>query len=110
LVACLELHTFSSLNKKFINNYQDTLRAADAACIYFNPQNNKQKEESKINIQDVENAFNFKNLQVFTEVDELQNYLLKQTWNDANLLLMSSGHFGNMDLKSVADQIVASTN
>ena len=43
LVACLELHTFSSLNKNFINNYQDTLKSADEACIYFNPQNNKQK-------------------------------------------------------------------
>lgn len=110
LVACLELHTFSSLNKKFINNYQDTLKAADEACIYFNPLNNKQKAESKIDVHDVENAFNFHNLKVFTEVDELQDYLLKQSWNDANLLLMSSGHFGNMDLKSVADQIVASTN
>lgn len=110
LVACLELHTFSSLNKRFINNYQDTLKSADEACIYFNPLNNKQKAESKIDVHDVENAFNFHNLKVFTEVDELQDYLLKQSWNDANLLLMSSGHFGNMDLKSVADQIVASTN
>lgn len=109
LVACLELHTFSSLNKNFINNYQDTLKAVDEACIYFNPKNNKQKEESKVNEQDVENAFNFHQLKVFTEVDEMQNYLLSKCWENANLLLMSSGHFGNMDLQDIANRIVDST-
>jgi UDP-N-acetylmuramate: L-alanyl-gamma-D-glutamyl-meso-diaminopimelate ligase len=110
LIACLELHTFSSLNKSFISNYQDTLRAADEACIYFNPLNNKQKEESKINAHDVENAFNFHNLKVFTEVKDMENYLLNQSWNEANLLLMSSGHFGNMDLQNIAIKIVDSAN
>ena len=110
LVACMELHTFSSLNKNFINNYQDTLKAADEACIYFNPQNNKQKEESKVDIQDVENAFNFHGLKIFTEVKNLENYLLEKEWKDSNLLLMSSGQFGDMDLKSVADKIVDSSN
>jgi UDP-N-acetylmuramate: L-alanyl-gamma-D-glutamyl-meso-diaminopimelate ligase len=108
LVACLELHTFSSLNKNFINNYQDTLRAVDEACIYFNPQNNKQKEESKVNEQDVENAFNFHQLKVFTDVRNMENYLLDKSWEDANLLLMSSGHFGDMDLMELAKKIVDS--
>jgi UDP-N-acetylmuramate: L-alanyl-gamma-D-glutamyl-meso-diaminopimelate ligase len=108
LVACLELHTYSSLNKNFISNYQDTLRSADVACVYFNPKNNKQKEDSKIDIQDVKNAFNFNDLKVFTEVGELENFLLSQSWDNANLLLMSSGHFGQMDLRNVAEQIVNS--
>ena len=110
LVACLELHTFSSLNKNFINNYQDTLRAADEACVYFNPQNNKQKEESKVDIQDVVNAFNFEGLEVFTEVDDLKQSLLNKNWKNSNLLLMSSGQFGNLDLQDIANQIVASAN
>lgn len=110
LVACVELHTFSSLNKNFINNYQDTLRAADEACIYFNPHNNKQKSESKIDIHDVENAFNFNGLKVFTKAEDLETFLLTRTWKDANLLLMSSGQFGNLDLQIIADKIVDSTN
>lgn len=110
LVGCLELHTFSSLNKNFIDNYQDTLREADEACIYFNPQNSKQKSESKIDVNDVENAFNFHGLKIFTQVEDLENYLLDKKWKDANLLLMSSGHFGHMDMKSLADKIIASTN
>jgi len=110
LVACLELHTFSSLNKNFITNYQDTLQQADEACIYYNPHNNKQTDESKIEIEDVENAFNFHGLKVFTEIENLEDFLLKKNWKDTNLLLMSSGNFGNMDLKSIAGKITASTN
>jgi UDP-N-acetylmuramate: L-alanyl-gamma-D-glutamyl-meso-diaminopimelate ligase len=108
LVACLELHTFSSLNKDFINNYQDTLRAVDEACIYFNPKNNKQKAESKVDEQDVENAFNFHKLKVFTDVRNMENYLLNKSWADSNLLLMSSGHFGEMNLQDIANKIVDS--
>lgn len=110
LVACVELHTFSSLNKNFINNYQDTLRDADEACIYFNPQDNKQKSETKIDIHDVENAFNFHGLKIFTQAEDLEKYLLEKNWANTNLLLMSSGHFGHIDLHSLADKIVASTN
>jgi UDP-N-acetylmuramate: L-alanyl-gamma-D-glutamyl-meso-diaminopimelate ligase len=110
LVACLELHTFSSLNKDFINNYQDTLKAVDEACIYFNPHNNKQKEESKISEEDVENAFNFHQLKVFTDINKMEEYLLNQSWENTNLLLMSSGHFGNMDLQEIANKIVDSAN
>ncbi|MCG8306949.1 MAG: Mur ligase domain-containing protein [Cytophagales bacterium] len=110
LVACLELHTFSSLNKKFINNYQDTLKAADEACIYFNPQNNKQKSDTKIDAQDVENAFNFHGLEIFTNIEDLENCILGKDWQDSNLLLMSSGHFGNMDLLGIATKIIDSTN
>ena len=103
-------NTFSSLNKNFINNYQDTLRAADEACIYFNPENNKQKSGTKIDVHDVENAFNFHQLIVFTEVEDLEDHLLNKQWNETNLLLMTSGHFGDLDLKSVANKIVESTN
>ena len=109
LVACLELHTFSSLNKEFIYNYMDTLRAADEACIYFNPQSNKQKADSNVSVQDVENAFNFQGLQIFTEADDLKKYLLDKRWLNSNLLLMSSGHFGDMNLQEVADKIIDST-
>jgi len=110
LVACLELHTFSSLNKKFIANYMDTLRAADEACIYFNPQSNKQKAESGVGIEDIEQAFNFEGLRVFTSAEELKNCLLEKDWQNSNLLLMSSGQFGNIDMQEVAIQIIDSTN
>ncbi len=106
LTACLELHTFSSLNKKFINNYQDTLKDADHAIIYFNPESSKQEDHNKLEIEDVEKAFNFEHLQVITSTNELERQLLSQNWENHNLLMMSSGNFGHMDLKSLARKIV----
>ncbi len=110
LVACVELHTFSSLNKNFIDNYQDTLRDADEACIYFNPNNNKQTSESKVNIEHIANAFNFKELKIFTKAENLEEHLLNNEWKNANLLLMSSGQFGNIDLQSMANKIIDAAN
>jgi len=108
LTACLELHTYSSLNKKFISNYQDTLDAADDACIYFNPENQKQQDENKIDVEDVEIAFNFHLLKVFTDIKKLEQYLLSHSWEDHNLLMMSSGNFSNINLKKLAAQILKS--
>lgn len=106
LTACFELHTFSSLNKKFITNYQDTLKAADEAIIYFNPNNSKQEDHNKLEIKDVENAFNFEHLQIFTDAEALEQNLLSKDWENHNLLMMSSGNFGHLDLKSLAKKIV----
>jgi UDP-N-acetylmuramate: L-alanyl-gamma-D-glutamyl-meso-diaminopimelate ligase len=107
LTACLELHTFSSLNKKFISNYQETLNAADQACVYFNPKSQKQEEENKIGSHDIEQAFNMNNLNIFTDAVELEEFLRTQDWKYHNLLMMSSGHFGNLDLKSLAITITS---
>src|SRR5688572_19542522 len=38
LVACLELYTYSSLNKKFLPQYKDSLKAAQIPIVYFNPE------------------------------------------------------------------------
>jgi UDP-N-acetylmuramate: L-alanyl-gamma-D-glutamyl-meso-diaminopimelate ligase len=105
LTACLELHTYSSLNKNFISNYQDTLRTADDACIYFNPDNQKQLDENKLEVEDVKNAFNFHMLKVFTDIQKMKEFLMSQSWDDHNLLMMSSGNFSNIDLNELASHI-----
>ncbi len=107
LVACLELHTYSSLNKNFISNYQDTLRDADSACIYFNPDNKKQSEADRLKVEDIEKAFNYKNLKIFTKAEDLRNHLLGLEWDQSNLLMMSSGNFGNIDLHELASEITS---
>ncbi len=106
LIACLELHTFSSLNKKFITNYADTLNAADEACIYYNPDSKKQKEESKLNEEDLRSAFQFHGLKIFTDISELKDYLLQKNWKNHNLLMMSSGNFRKLNIQELASQIV----
>ncbi len=106
LTACLELHTYSSLNKQFIANYSDTLIAADEACIYFNPDNNKLDEENKLKPEDLQVAFNLKHLKVFTAISDMEKYLVDADWQNHNLLFMSSGNFKGLDIQKLADRII----
>jgi UDP-N-acetylmuramate: L-alanyl-gamma-D-glutamyl-meso-diaminopimelate ligase len=106
LVAVLELHTFSSLNKEFLSQYKDTFKAADVPVVYFNPETVKHKKLENISEKDVKDSFNSKELKVFTDNKQLSDYLIGLDWNNKNLLLMSSGNFGGLDVKQLAKEIV----
>jgi UDP-N-acetylmuramate: L-alanyl-gamma-D-glutamyl-meso-diaminopimelate ligase len=105
LVACMELRTYSSLNEKFLAQYKHTMKHADVAIVYFNPQNIRLKRLEPFNDIMVREAFADKNLEVFTDAVQLERFILSQSWKDANLLMMSSGDFGGIDLKKLCEEI-----
>jgi UDP-N-acetylmuramate: L-alanyl-gamma-D-glutamyl-meso-diaminopimelate ligase len=107
LVACFELHTFSSLNKKFIPQYKESLKSVQLPIVYFNPEKVKEKNLEPLSEQDIRNAFANPSLQVFTDASKLKEFLLQQSWKNKNLLLMSSGNFGGINLTELSDKIVA---
>jgi UDP-N-acetylmuramate: L-alanyl-gamma-D-glutamyl-meso-diaminopimelate ligase len=107
LVACAELHTFSSLNKGFLSQYRRKLKAADVAIVYFNPATVEHKRLESLSEEDIRTAFKRDDLKVFTSSLELEAFLKSMTWKDANLLLMSSGTFGDLDLKKLAADVLA---
>ena len=106
LVACLELHTFSSLSKEFLPQYQQTFSAADTPVVYYNPQVVEQKRLAPISEEDVKKAFDQPNLQVFTSASELEQFLKAQSLANSNLLLMSSAQFGGIDLQKLANELI----
>lgn len=106
LVACLELHTFSSLNKQFLGQYQGTFSKADIAIVYFNPKNLVLKNLENFSVADVKLAFNREDLMVFTDIIELKQYLLSLEWKSRNLLMMSSGKFDGLDLQALSDEVI----
>jgi UDP-N-acetylmuramate: L-alanyl-gamma-D-glutamyl-meso-diaminopimelate ligase len=106
LVACLELHTFSSLSKDFLPQYQQTFAAADIPVVYFNPQVVEQKRLEPISKEDVKKAFDQPNLKVFTSSAELEEFLKAQTFENSNLLLMSSAQFGGINLEELANELI----
>lgn len=108
LVACAELHTFSSLNKAFLTQYRRKLKSADVAVVYFNPLTLEHKRLESLSEEDIKTAFKRDDLKVFTDSAELASFLKSLTWKNANLLLMSSGTFGELDLKKLANEILAS--
>ena len=106
LVACIELHTYSSLNKKFLTQYGDSFESADQPIVYYNPQIIANKNLEPITKEEVKSAFNRKDLLVFDDINELEHFLLKQNWIGKNLLMMSSGNYHNLSIKVLSDVIL----
>ncbi len=105
LVACIELHTFSSLNKNFLAQYADTMKVADTAIVYIDEKTFQHKKLEPFSRTEVQTAFKYEELLFFNHPDQLKQYLLKVNFYRTNLLLMSSGNFGGMDLVKLAREL-----
>lgn len=105
LVACIELHTFSSLNKNFLLQYADTMIQADNPIVYIDIKTFQQKKIKPFTEIDVRTAFNSEKLTFFDNASTLEQYLRELDFNQTNLLLMSSGNFGGIDLIKLAREL-----
>lgn len=101
VLACLELHSYSSLNKKFLPEYKDTMKLAQTAAVYFNPEKVAAKKLPAITNDEIKVFFNLPALHVFTEVDVLKEFLLSQSLANKNIVMMSSGDFGGLPLAEI---------
>lgn len=104
-VACMELHTFSSLTEEFLLQYNGAMDLADEAIVYFNPHTIEHKKLKAITTEQVLNAFNRKDLKVFTKSEDVSNYLKAKHWNNKVLLMMSSGNFDGIDFNALAEEL-----
>ena len=105
LVACLELHTFSSLNPAFLPQYAHCFDAPDVAVVYFNPHVLEHKRLPPLAAEAVAAAFQRPDLRVITNSQELADFLHEQQWANANLLLMTSGTFDGLDIAQLGAEI-----
>ena len=103
LVACMELHTFSSLNEEFLKEYTGSMDKPDTAIVYFSPSAIAHKKLEPITPKQVLTAFGRKDLLVFTDSEKLETYLNNLNWENTNLLMMSSGTFEGMNLENLID-------
>lgn len=107
LVACIELHTFSSLNKAFLMQYENTMTKADQAIVYIDEITFKHKKITPFTEMDVQGAFKDDNLIFFNDRTDLKSHLLAMNFTNTNLLLMSSGNFSGLDLIKLARELKA---
>ncbi|GHT72612.1 peptidoglycan synthetase [Bacteroidia bacterium] len=105
LVSCIELHTFSSLNKDFLEQYAGAMDDADNAFVYFNPDAVQHKQLAPLQSQDVQQAFGG-NVQVFTDNQSLIKALTALPKTNVIYLLMSSGNFGGLNIAETAKQLI----
>ena len=99
LLACLELHTYSSLSSQFIYQYKNTLSQATQAVVYYDKEALSLKGMQAMHIDEIQKAFNNPSLQVFTNANDFHQYLFQQEYKDTSLLMMSSGNYGGLDWK-----------
>lgn len=105
LVACMELHTFSSLNENFLKEYKGCMRDADEAIVYFNPHTIEHKKLKPITEEQVKDAFDDNRLLVYTHSAGVTDHLKKIHWKDKNLLMMTSGNFDGVDFARLAQEL-----
>ena len=103
LLACLELHTYSSLNPEFLSEYKGTLNDADKAVVFYSPNAVKIKKLDAVSSTQILKAFQREDLVVFTDPAAFQDYLFDQDFTETSLLLMSSGNYGGLDFEKVKE-------
>ena len=106
VVACMELHTFSSLKKEFLPHYEGAMIAADEALVYFNPEVVHHKKLEAISIQQVSEGFGG-SVEVKDNTEDVLSFIRSQKWNNAVLLMMSSGNFDGIDYDQLGEELCA---
>ncbi|MBQ9311889.1 MAG: peptidoglycan synthetase [Bacteroidales bacterium] len=106
LVACMELHTYSSLTQEFLSHYKNTMSKADVAMVYYNHHALQLKRLPELDKQQVYNAFGREDLKVYTDKTDLIKAIKGIKMENLCLLMMSSGNFDGIDLKEFANELI----
>jgi len=101
VVACLELHTYSSLNAEFLKEYKGVLDAADVAVVFYSPHAVEIKKLKEVTHEQIANAFERDDLIIYTNPDDFKQFLFSQNFDNKALLLMSSGNYGGLNFEEV---------
>jgi len=108
LIACMELHTFSSLNEDFLAQYSGSMDDADVKIVYFNPQTIAHKKLKEITPEMVKKAFSNPDIKVYTDSAILQKDIQTYSKGKSVFLMMSSGTFDGMNLENLTAQLIQS--
>ena len=99
VIACLELHTYSSLNSAFLHEYQGALDAADRALVFYAPKALEIKRMEPISKDTIRAAFQREDLEIYTNPEAFKSFVTALNFENQVLLLMSSGNYGGLDVE-----------
>lgn len=103
LIAVLELHTYSSLNADFLEQYQGALDTADIAAVFYSKHALEIKRMPDLAPELIAQRFGRNDLHVFNNREKLESFLSAQNYQDTNLLLMSSGTYDGLDFSTLKE-------
>ena len=96
----MELHTYSSLNENFMQQYSGVMEDADIAAVFYSRHALEIKKLPLLSKQAVSSGFKRTDLEVFNRREELETWLNKQDFHDAVVVFMSSGNYEGFDIMS----------
>ncbi|MBU3681455.1 MAG: peptidoglycan synthetase [Flavobacterium sp.] len=105
VIACLELHTYSSLNAEFLKEYQGALDYADVAVVFYSPDAVKIKQLDEVSYEQIAQSFQRNDLVIYTNPQAFQDYLFNLDFANSALLLMSSGNYGGLNFDALKNLI-----
>lgn len=105
VLACLELHTYSSLNAEFLFEYKGALDFADKAVVFYSPHAVKIKQLDEVTKEQIANAFKRDDLIIYTNPAEFKEFLFSQNLDQTAVVLMSSGNYGGLDFDEVKNLV-----
>ncbi len=101
VIACLELHTYSSFNSEFLKEYKGALDAADEAIVFYLPESVKIKKLKEVTKEQISEAFKREDLNIQTNAVDFKEFVFNKNYDNSVLLLMSSGNYGGLDFNEV---------
>ena len=107
LIACLELHTYSSLNASFLPQYKGALKYTNLPIVFFSEEALQKKGMTPPSEQEIREGFDNPHLKIFTDIASLSKFLKDQEWEEKNLLFMSSGNFEGLNLQQLSKTLVS---
>ena len=101
VLACLELHTYSSLNAEFLKEYKGALKYADKAVVFYSPHAVKIKQLDEVTSEQIGEAFEREDLIIYTNPSDFKDFLFSENLDNSAVLLMSSGNYGGLNFEEV---------
>jgi len=108
LITCLELCSYSSLNREYLPLYKGSLNESDQALVFYDPDVVRQRKLPDLSTEWLRQQFGKRDLEVYTEPQALEDALTGLNEPAMVLLLMTAGNFAGVDLHNLAQKVVAS--
>ena len=105
MIACLELHTYSSLNAEFLSEYKGALDKADKAVVFYSPHAVKIKQLDEVTTTQIGAAFGREDLIIYTNPSEFKAFLFGLNLEQTAVVLMSSGNYGGLDFEEIKELV-----
>lgn len=106
LYAILELHTYSSLNVNFMQEYHGAFDLVDVGVVFYAKHALEIKKMPELPAEKVMEGFGKPGLMVINEKLILEKWLSSLPNEDANILFMSSGNYDGLNINSLTQDII----